>query len=265
MSDVAAEAMEQRLQTLPARPRGEGVRQIVLYNWPTYLVGLAVALVLAATALLLPLPAWSRLAGGAMAFLLVAGEAGSILVSHLVYDRSRLHRWTWLARQVPHAASWAVVHAGIDEASAPLGHIYPEARGIALDIFDARSMSEPGIRIARAAGSSPVAVRAAHDSLPLAGGGTDLVVILFAAHELRDPVDRAALMAEVRRVLSPHGRAVVVEHLRDAANALAYGPGVLHFFPRRAWHRSFFAGGLAIAREERITPFVRAFFLTGRP
>jgi hypothetical protein len=49
---------------------------------------------------------------------------------------------------------------------------------------------------------------------------------------------------------------VLVEHTRDAASFLAFGPGFLHFLPRSEWLRLVAASGLRVAKELRITPFV---------
>jgi hypothetical protein len=50
-----------------------------------------------------------------------------------------------------------------------------------------------------------------------------------------------------------------VEHLRDWRNFIAFGPGFLHFFSARAWHRSAAAAALTLRRSESLTPFVRLF------
>jgi SAM-dependent methyltransferase len=75
---------------------------------------------------------------------------------------------------------------------------------------------------------------------------------------MRRPADRAALFAELRRVCAPGGRVVIVEHLRDAANFLAFGPGFFHFLPRRVWTEEP-RGCLALVGELPLTPFLRAF------
>ena len=89
----------------------------------------------------------------------------------------------------------------------------------------------------------------------------DSIFILFAAHELRHPAARRAFFNEVRRVLTPGGRVVLVEHLRNAANFSIYGPGFLHFHSNKTWHTVIAATKLKIAREFPFTPFVRVFIL----
>ena len=106
-----------------------------------------------------------------------------------------------------------------------------------------------------------MAEAAACSRLPVASATIDLAVLAMAAHELRAPAERVALFEEIRRVLTPSGRAIVAEHLRDWPNAVAFGPGVLHFHSRRAWRQSFMQAGLTIDAEHRITPFVAIFVL----
>jgi hypothetical protein len=63
------------------------------------------------------------------------------------------------------------------------------------------------------------------------------------------------------RVAAPRGKVIVVEHLRDLAAALAFGPGISHFFPRREWLRMGSVAGLAVERERRITHSFECSFI----
>ena len=121
---------------------------------------------------------------------------------------------------------------------------------------DRRSIVVAGSAAGRRNGRGPDCSR-----LPVASATIDLAVLAMAAHELRAPAERVALFEEIRRVLTPSGRAIVAEHLRDWPNAVAFGPGVLHFHSRRAWRQSFMQAGLTIDAEHRITPFVAIFVL----
>ncbi len=98
-------------------------------------------------------------------------------------------------------------------------------------------------------------------SLPLPNTDRDAIFLLFAAHEVRAPVDRTALLRETCRALNEDGRVVMVEHLRDLPNFLAFGPGFLHFHSVRSWRKSIRKAGLQIERQSRLTPFVRCFVL----
>lgn len=246
--------------SLPPRAPWLGARQIFRYNRPKYIWAFGIALCIFLAAVLVPFHPITRIAGLVLAVAIVMAAGVSLLVSHIVYDRSPLHRWTWLVRQVPRSRSWLVVHAGLDEASAALRHLYPDAHATVLDIYDPAKMTEPAIRVARGTVPAP-GQRTAPDRLPLPGRSVDLGVLFFAAHELRSGQDREALFAELRRTLQPTGQIVLVEHLRDAANFLAFGPGSWHFYAHREWMRVFDAARLRVRHQESITPFVRAYFL----
>ena len=249
--------------TSPDRGPYQGVGQILRYNAPAFGGALAAALGAAAAMAAVP-PAWPWLRGGLAAFaaLVLLGAFVSLAVSHWVYDRSGLFRWDWLSRRLEAPRTWAVLHAGLDEVSPALRRLYPDARGDVLDLYDAREMTEPSIRRARRSTTPPEPARpASADALPLDDGAVDLLMLFFAAHELRRPRAREALFAELARALGPGGRVVLVEHLRDLPNLLAFGPGAFHFLPRKEWDRLAAAAGLQVRDECALTPFVRAFFL----
>jgi hypothetical protein len=68
-------------------------------------------------------------------------------------------------------------------------------------------------------------------------------------------------MTEVRRVLTPGGYVVLVEHVRDLANFMVFGPGFLHFLPAGEYRHLASMTGLEVIREVRMTPFVRILLL----
>jgi SAM-dependent methyltransferase len=238
--------------------------QIVRFNWPYYAA--AGGAVTAGPALIarVPLSAWLRAAAYAGVGTVAVWLVTSLVVSWVVYDRSRLMDWDWVLQALGFSpASWIHLHAGHDAATPALRRLFPQASGRVFDIFDSAAMTEPSIARARrleAAADAP-AERADYRRLPLPKGTVDAAMLLLSAHELRTDEARSALFAELRRVLGPAGRVVVVEHLRDWANFLAFGPGFLHFHSRRTWVRLFSRHRFDVHREFSITPFVRIFVL----
>ena len=89
--------------------------------------------------------------------------------------------------------------------------------------------------------------------------------LLFAAHELREREARIQFFREVSRSLTFDGQVLVVEHLRDWWNFLAYGPGAMHFFAEGEWRTTFRGANFEVAREFRMTPFVKCFLLVKAP
>lgn len=242
-----------------SRGKFQGTIQIVRFNWTFYVAASVVLLVAAALASKLPFAPVVLMASGTALFWLIT----SLAVSYYIYDRAGLYDSAWIQREVNKRPSrWATFHTGLDEFSPILSQAFAPSEGSVVDFFDETEMTEASIKRARAIyqpdGHS---IAASFRALPFRDSELDHAFAFFAAHELRKPESRAQFFCEVRRVLRPRGQLMVLEHLRDWPNFLAFGPGFVHFHSRRNWLRAFAAGNFQLTREFSITPFVRGFVL----
>jgi len=178
---------------------------------------------------------------------------------HWMFDRSPLLSGRWLANTVPPPSRWVEINAGLEETTVPLADVFPGATGKVLDIYDPASMTEPAITRARQQAAPAASLTAQPTSLPVDTAWADLVLVMLAAHEIRDRRARENFFAELRRIVAPAGKVVLVEHLRDLPAALAFGPGMFHFLPRHEWLRLANLARLELETERPITPFVRVF------
>jgi hypothetical protein len=247
----------------PPRGKYQGMLQILAFNWRLYL---AAVVVLAAGVIglsLLRMSFYWRVA----AMLGLASTAFWILfslaVSHWVYDRSGICEWAWIRDYFPEAPRrWANIHAGLDESTPTLAQLFSGMEGTVLDIFDPLEMTEASIAEARLQPTKSLpAIRVNFRTLPLADEALEAVFLIFAAHEIRRADSRLKFFGELRRVLKTSGRVLLVEHLRDWRNFLAYGPGCFHFHSRRTWLTAATQTGFVVEKESGITPFVRIFLL----
>jgi len=242
------------------------MRRVVAFNWPKLVAAAVVIAGAGGAAASSAVPwrlRWVLLAAAVgSAYLLLA----SMAVSWWIYDQSELHSWMWLRPAWPPAGSrWALVHAGFDEAGPALPAVFgwPEA---VVDIAAGLAGTARSLRRAQRTALSPDTSRGATVAsgwrqLPLRSGTLDAVVVIFAAHEVRDRVQRSGLFAEFERVLRPGGRVILVEHLRDGANVAAFGPAAWHFQTRRSWIDAAEGSGLGAVTEVRHSCFVRGLVL----
>ena len=244
----------------------QGVSNILRFNW--HFFALAGGASLALGLLALRLDGMPRLVAGSAAALLAATVLASLAASHRVYDRSGFYGLEWL-EAVPldpgPDARMANIHAGFDETSEPLRSRYPHADWTVLDFYDPARHTEVSIeRARRAHPPSPDALRFDTAALPFPDASLDTVFLIFAAHEIRGADERRAFFAEIHRVLASDGQGIVVEHLRDLPNFLAYTLGFLHFFPRRSWLETFDHAELQVARTFAPAPLTTCFVLAKR-
>jgi SAM-dependent methyltransferase len=242
------------------RSRTQGLRRIIQFNRPKLVVASAAVGLSASIAMTTDgaVSVLALLTAVASAYFLVA----SLAVSWWVYDRSALQEWRWITGLVPVGQTrWVLLHVGFDATgptlSATLGG--PDA---VIDVSPQLRRLSPSLRRARRHDPTPATEFAKGARLPLATSTLDTVLLVFAAHEVRDASAREALFAELHRVLRPTGRVIVVEHVRDAANIAAFGPGAWHFQPRREWLRLAHRSGLDTIEERKLTAFVRALAMS---
>ena len=245
------------------RRQWQGMMTILRFNWPQYLCAALVCIAALAGVIFAGSSIFKIACGIAAAGAAYFGIV-SLVVSHLIYDRSDLYRWRWLDSILQGVTPSSVIfcHTGFDETSSTLKkRLQPEAWTL-LDHYDPLLMTEPSIRLARSLHPPPPeTIGASFDQWPVESGSADLVLALLAVHEFREAIQRIAWFTEARRSLKPGGRIIIVEHLRNAANFIAFGPGFLHFHSRSDWHRCWEAAGLHAVDEFSITPWVAGFAL----
>jgi len=244
------------------QPHFEGVKRVVQFNWSWYLLAIVVATVLYVTAGLSDVPALARTAAGAIATLIILQSVVSLLVSHWIYDLSAITSWTWLLKSVSDPARIIIVHAGYDETDGAIPKIFRSASVSTVDLYDSLKRKEKSIKRAREL-HPPSGQPIGHgpSNWPAEDESMDLILIAFAAHELRDRPSREQLFIEAKRVIRRDKPIIVVEHLRDFANFVAFNVGAFHFHSQHEWLDCFRSAGLQMVEHLKMTPFVSVFVL----
>jgi ubiquinone/menaquinone biosynthesis C-methylase UbiE len=246
------------------RGKYAGVLSILQYNWHFYAASLCVLFGIGALLWLRLLPHAGEVVLIGAATLTAFWSVSSLLVSYYVYDYRGVTRWNWIPRILSFPPQrWLNIHAGLDESTLILTQFFPNTRYMVVDIYDPQEMTEPSIARARRLHPSPEPTVAGKlDALPLPDRDRDTLFLLFAAHEIRQSARRTQFFRESARVLANSGQLLLVEHIRDWRNFVAFGPGFLHFHSRDEWLRLARAAGLTVECEDSVTPFVRCFLMT---
>ena len=240
----------------------QGAWRVVRFNWPFYLAATSASIALLAVQQL-QTSATPRAFCLAAALLVSWQTIISLLASHWVYDRSPLRDWRFLSALLPQEQPCIInIHSGYDETTSHLIRIFPGASLEVIDLYPALGRREPSIVRARHFYPPTLEpISTAITDWPVEAGSVDLVLIAFAAHELRAAEQRVALLKQARSVLNRSGRIVLVEHVRDGANFLAFNLGMLHFYSAKEWLRCSEKAGLKLQSRAKITPLVEILTL----
>jgi len=245
------------------RRKFQGVINILSFNRHFYITGLSVLALLIASHILFH---WPTILFWLVIFAFLYGLIMPLLVSAFVYDFSNYYNLHWLHLQVedPERVKAIVnINAGFDETSFLLKDKFPQSDISVFDFYNAKQHTEPAIKRARKASLIyPDTKQIASDSIPLNNGSVDIIFLLSAVHEIRSHKEKIKFLKECHRVCKPDGKVIMVEHLRDFPNFVAFTIGVTHFFSRNTWKDAFEKAGFAFFKETKFTPFMSIFNCT---
>jgi len=239
----------------------QGLKNIIRFNWHFYIIAVVVIIGLLIVQPLIP----DAFTGYVfpIVLLILLSTILSLAVSCYVYDYAGLYTLDWL-NFLPVAADHrlANIHAGFDETSMLLSEKYPGRNMVVLDFYNPEKHTEISIERARKAYPAFPGTEVINTStVPLHPGSVDIIFVLLSAHEIRDREERCIFFNELHKSLNSGGKIIVLEHLRDVANFLAYNIGWLHFFSRKEWIYTFNSANLTLDKEVKVTPFLSAFIL----
>ena len=240
----------------PLRHPYQGISNIVRFNWHYYV--LAVALIFS---LGIITPFLGYVYTLPMTMLMAAitiRTAISLFVSYYIYDASDLYSLSWLQKLVIDNNSVLVnINAGFDETSAIISNKYPANKLWVFDFYNPEKHTEVSIERARKAYPSfPGTQIISTTNIPIADGSADYLLLIMAAHEIRDSVERIQFFKLLNKKLASNGRVVVVEHQRDLANFLAFNFGFFHFYSPANWENTFRESGFKIESKTKHTSFI---------
>lgn len=245
------------------RKKFQGVLNILSFNRHFYIVGLGVLTLIIFSHQLF---AWPDLLLWIIIAAFLYGLIMPLLVSAYVYDFSGYYDFNWLKScSIDDAEVKQIINinAGFDETSFIIKDHFPQADLKVFDFYDAKRHTEPAIVRARKVSSIyPHTKQISTYSIPLPEQSADIVFLLSAAHEIRSHEEKIQFLKECRRVCKPQGKIIMVEHLRDFPNFLAFSVGFTHFFSKTVWKNAFESAGFRSFKEMKFTPFMSIFIYT---
>ena len=242
------------------RRKFQGVLNILSFNRHFYFFGLGVLAILFASYFFIewpPVVFWLIIA----AFLY--GLIMPLIVSAYVYDFSGYYKLDWLNKvtnDLERVKQLVSINAGFDETSFIIKSKFPQADLKVFDFYNAKRHTEPAIIRARKVSLVyPNTEQIASNSIPLKDNSVDIVFLLSAVHEIRSHDEKIQFLKECHRLCKPEGKIIMVEHLRDFPNFVAFSVGFAHFFSRSTWKNAFERAGFSSFEETKFTPFMSIF------
>jgi ubiquinone/menaquinone biosynthesis C-methylase UbiE len=180
-----------------------------------------------------------------------------------VYDFSGYYKFHWLKNLISNNERVKLIvniNAGFDETSFIIKNMFPQSDLRVFDFYNAKQHTEPAIKRARKVSLIyPNTQQIASNSIPVKDNTVDIIFLLSAVHEIRLHEEKIQFLKECYRLCKPDGKVIMVEHLRDFPNFLAFSVGFTHFFSRSVWKNAFEHAGFSSFQETKFTPFMSVF------
>ncbi|MDF1695164.1 MAG: class I SAM-dependent methyltransferase [Saprospiraceae bacterium] len=237
----------------------QGVWNVIRFNWHFYVIAVVFLFI---SILLLPyLTSYLLTISIIFIVLFILNLLVSTGVTYYIYDRSGLYQLKWLP-PIESGSSIVNITAGFDEISPILYQKYPSCPLTVLDFYDAKKHTEVSIQRARKIYPPfPGTVSINSTNMHIPPASKDIILAFLSVHEIRKSEERILFFSELKKMLQPNGKIIVVEHLRDLPNFIAYTIGFLHFHSNKTWCDTFASAGLVISNQEKLTPFITKYIL----
>lgn len=242
------------------RRKFQGVLNILSFNRHFYVFGITALALIIASHLLFN---WPGLLFWIIVFAFLYGLIMPLIVSAYVYDVSGYYHFNWLKKfKLEDADTKSIlnINAGFDETSFIIKNWFPRSNLKVFDFYDAQRHTEQAIIRARKVSLVyPNTEHISTSSIPLKNNSVDVIFLLSALHEIRSHEEKVEFLKECRRLCKQEGQVIMVEHLRDFPNFLAFSIGFTHFFSKKAWKKAFENAGFSSFSETKLTPFMSIF------
>lgn len=242
------------------RRKFQGVLNILSFNRHFYIFGLLVLLLIIGSKLVID---WNANLFWIVILAFIYGLIMPLIVSAYVYDFSGFYTFDWLRKLNLTDSNQKFnlnINAGFDETSYIIKNILPQSHLQVYDFYNAKQHTEPAIVRARKVSLGYYNTQQISSfSIPLDDNSVDHIFLISAAHEIRKHDEKIRFLKECRRVCKPNGTVIMVEHLRDLPNFLAFTIGFTHFFSRATWKNAFQEAGFTSFKEAKFTPFMSVF------
>ncbi|WP_037573566.1 SulP family inorganic anion transporter [Sporocytophaga myxococcoides] len=237
----------------------QGVTNIILFNWHTFVIALIFILLLIIGKYYFLDNILFNIAILATLLSIVI----SLVTSLYIYDLTDLYKLSFLDKLIAlKPASIVNINAGFDEISEVVKSRYPDSRFSVFDFYDPLLHTEISIERARKLYEPYPETQVINTkAVPLEEGSVDVILLMFAAHEIRNEEERIIFFEQLRKAITIQGMIIVVEHQRDLINFFAYNIGFFHFYSKNNWLKVFTEAGLEVSKEIKITPFISGFAL----
>jgi len=222
------------------RKKFQGVLNILSFNRHFYVYGFIALAVIITIFLIFN---WSNLLLGILVLGFLYGLLMPLVVSAYVYDFSGYYDFKWLNKlNLTDSVNTKIlnINAGFDETSFIIKNHFPKSDLQVFDFYNEEKHTEPAI------------IRARKVSL-VYPNTQEIISNSFSQKE------KIEFLKECHRVCKSDANIVMIEHLRDFPNFMAFTIGFTHFFSKRTWRNAFKSAGFKTFTEQKFTPFMSIF------